>query len=135
MTPPSLRTMNKILLIEDNPDLMESVSSVLRTTGYDVLQSTDGRDGLAKAQQDGPDLILTDLMLPQLNGYEICAMLKQDVRYRKIPIIIWSATKMQDTDAKMALECGADEWALKTIGPQVLLETIKRLLDARGAAA
>lgn len=123
----------KILLIEDHADLMETVSSVLRTAGFDVLQAADGRDGLAKAQQNGPDLILTDLMLPQLNGYEICTLLKQDTRFRKIPVIIWSATKMQDADAKLALECGADEWALKTIGPQGLLDTIRKLLE-KGAA-
>ena len=121
--------MSKILLIEDHADLMESVSSVLRTAGFDVIQSTNGKDGLARAQQDRPDVILTDLMLPELNGYEICTMLKQDVRYKNIPVIIWSATKIQDTDGKLALECGADEWALKTLGPQQLLETIKRLLQ------
>ena len=128
----SLRMMSnpKILLIEDNPDVLESVASVLRTAGYSTVTAANGVDGLTKAQQDRPDLILADLMLPGLNGYEICTMLKQDVRYQKTPIIIWSATKIQEQDAKLARECGADEFALKTIGPQKLLETIKGLLNS-----
>jgi two-component system alkaline phosphatase synthesis response regulator PhoP len=121
----------RILLIEDDADLLKAMTVRLTASGYELLVARDGQDGLAKAQQERPDLILTDLMLPRLNGYEICAMLKQDVRYQKIPILIWSATKLQDQDAHLAEECGADAFILKTIDSKALLAQIEQLLASR----
>ena len=117
-----------ILIIEDDPDVRESVSSLLSGSGCALLTAANGPEGLAKAQKERPDLILTDLMLPQLNGYEICTMLKQDVRYQRIPIIVWSATKLEDKDAEVAKECGADVFLLKTLDPKQLLQTIQDLI-------
>ena len=118
----------RILLIEDDPDFRELLSFLLKGAGFALTTAVNGREGLEKAQQEQPDLILTDLMLPALNGYEICSMLKQDVRYQKIPVVIWSATKMQDKDAQLAKECGADRFALKTLTSKELLGTVQELL-------
>ena len=119
---------DRILIIEDDPDVLESVSSLLSGSGYVLLTATNGREGLQKAQKERPDLLLTDLMLPQMNGYEVCTMLKQDVRYQRVPVIVWSATKLEDKDAHVAKECGADVFLLKTVDPKELLQTIQDLI-------
>ena len=119
---------DRILIIEDDLDVLESVSGLLSSSGYTVLTATTGRHGLEKAQKEQPDLILTDLMLPHMNGYEVCTMLKQDTRYQRIPVIVWSATKLEDKDAQVAKECGADVFLLKTLDPKQLLRTIQDLI-------
>jgi CheY-like chemotaxis protein len=118
----------RILVIEDDPDFLSVVSYLLTANGYTLLTARDGREGLEKAQKEQPDLILTDLMLPQLNGYEICSMLKQDLRYRGIPVIVSSATKIQQKDKQLAKDCGADAFILKTLEPKKLLEKVRELL-------
>lgn len=118
----------RILIVEDNQDQMDLLCYQLRQAGYTVLTAQDGQEGLEKARKEKPDLILTDLMLPQLNGYEICALLKQDLQYQKIRIIVLSATKVEWHDAKVAKECGADAYILKTVGPQQILTTIQQVL-------
>ena len=119
---------DRILIIEDDPDVLESVSSLLAASGYVLLTATNGREGLQKAQKERPDLLLTDLMLSQMNGYEVCTMLKQDVRYQRIPVVIWSATKLGDINVQIAKECGADVFLLKTVDSKELLQTIQDLI-------
>ena len=126
---------NRILLIEDDPDFLLLLKYELTASGYTLITATNGRDGLEKAQQEKPDLILTDLMLPKLNGYEICTMLKQDARYQKIPIFILSATKVLEKDEQLAKECGADAFILKTIDPKELLRKIQNTLSVLPPAA
>ena len=119
-----------ILLIEDDADYSELISYRLRSAGYTVITASDGQTGLERARREQPDLILTDLMLPKLNGYEICSLLKQDLRYQKIPILVFSATKMQDRDAHLAMECGANAYILKSLEPRLLVERVQALLSA-----
>ena len=122
----------RILVIEDEPSLLEAVTFMLKHAGYTLLIASDGREGLKLAQQEQPDLILTDLLLPGMNGYEICSFLKQDVRYQKIPIVVWSATRLQDRDAKLAGECGADRFELKTLTSDQLHALIQELTGRGG---
>ena len=95
----------------------------------------NGQEGLEKARTTKPDLILTDLMLPLLNGYEICTLLKQDLQYQKIPILVLSATLIEDRDAKLAKECGADAFVLKTAGHHAIVSKIRELLARDGSTA
>lgn len=118
----------RILMIDDNTDYLTLMTAVLGRAGYTLITARNGQEGLEKARAEKPDLILTDLMLPQLNGYEICSLLKQDLKYRRIPIVVWSATKLQDRDAKLARECGADAYLLKSVAPAALLQEIERML-------
>ena len=118
----------RILVIEDNNDIRESVSRVLGAIGYTVIMARDGLEGLQIAQTEHPDLVLTDLMLPRLSGYEICSMLKHDARYRQIPVLIWSATKMENEDAELAKECGADGYLLKTLTINEIVQAIEAAL-------
>ena len=117
----------RILLVDDEPSIVKMVGKRLEVEGFDVVVAMDGQDGLTKAQAEHPDLIVLDLMLPKLNGYEVCTMLKQDARYQKIPIILFSA-KAQEKDEKLGMECGANAYVRKPFRAQELLEKIRALL-------
>ena len=117
----------RILLVDDEPSIVKMVGKRLEVEGFDVLIAMDGQDGLTKARTQSPDLIVLDLMLPKLNGYEVCTMLKQDGRYQKIPVVMFTA-KAQDKDEKLGMECGADAYFRKPFKAQELLEKIRELV-------
>ena len=117
----------RILLVDDEPSIVKMVGKRLEVEGFDVLVAMDGQEGLTKAQAEQPQLIILDLMLPKLNGYEVCTMLKQDTRYQKIPIVLFTA-KAQDKDEKLGMECGANAYVRKPFRAQELLEKIRSLL-------
>ena len=122
----------RILLVDDEPSIVKMVGKRLEVEGFDVIVAMDGQDGLAKAQTEHPDLLILDLMLPKLNGYEICTMLKQDTRYQKIPIVLFTA-KAQDKDEKLGMECGANAYVRKPFRAQELIEKMRTLLGASSA--
>jgi len=117
----------KILLVEDEKVLMETVTLRLEANGYEVISAYDGFKGLEKAKKEKPDLIILDLMLPKMDGYKVCGLLKADTRYNKIPIIMFTA-RAQESDKKMGKEMGADAYITKPFEPQALLEKISELL-------
>lgn len=118
----------RILLVDDEPDLVKLVSKRLENEGYEVLVAMDGQAALQKAQTEKPDLIILDLMLPKLDGYKVCAMLKHDARFQKIPILVFTA-RAQEQDERIGLECGADAYLRKPFNGQELLDKIKILVD------
>jgi two-component system phosphate regulon response regulator PhoB len=124
----------RLLIIEDSMDFLEVLSYTLKAAGFTILSAKTGKEGLETARREQPDLILTDLMLPLLNGYEICSMLKQDGRYARIPIIMLSATKVQERDEQLAKDCGADLFVLKSVDPKDLVQKIRDLLASRDVA-
>ena len=117
----------RILLVDDEPSIVKMVGKRLEVEGYEVLVAMDGQEALKKAQTEAPTLVILDLMLPKLNGYEVCTMLKQDARYQQIPIIIFSA-KSQEKDEKLGMECGANAYVRKPFKAQELLEQIRALI-------
>ncbi len=117
----------RLLLVDDEPSIVKMVGKRLEVEGFDVVVAMDGQEGLAKAQTEHPDLIILDLMLPKLNGYEVCTTLKHDPRYQKIPIVLFTA-KAQDKDEKLGMECGANAYVRKPFRAQELLEKIRSLL-------
>ncbi|OGW85140.1 MAG: hypothetical protein A3C35_03210 [Omnitrophica bacterium RIFCSPHIGHO2_02_FULL_46_11] len=120
--------MKRILVVDDEPYIVKMVESRLKANGYEVLSALDGQAGLDKAKQEKPDLIILDLMLPKVDGYEVCATLKQDSRYQNIPIILFSA-KAAEEDQRMGLEdCGADGYLTKPFEPQALLSKVSEFL-------
>ena len=127
--------MAHILLIEDSGDYADIVAFYLKSSGFTVTSIRDGRQGLDAARAGGVDLIITDLMLPSLNGYEICSLLKQDSRYQRIPIMILTASKLQTKDRELALQCGADAFCAQSTEPKQLLERIQALLNASASAS
>lgn len=117
----------KILIIEDEQNIVELVKYNLEREGYCVLSATRGNAGLEKARRENPDLILLDLMLPELDGIEICKILKQNPRTANLPIIMLTA-KSEETDRVLGLELGADDYVVKPFSPRELVARIKAVL-------
>ena len=122
--------MNKkrILVVDDEVDLVNLVKMRLEANGYEAVGAYDGQEGLDKAKKEKPDLVILDLMLPKMDGYKVCRMLKFDEKYKKIPIIMFTA-RAQESDKKMGEEVGADAYITKPFEPEVLLTKIKELLE------
>ena len=117
----------RILLVDDEPSIVKMVGKRLEVEGFEVVVAMDGQEGLSRAQTERPDLIVLDLMLPKLNGYEVCTMLKQDARFQRIPIILFTA-KAQEKDEKLGMECGANAYVRKPFRAQELLDKIHGLI-------
>ncbi len=117
----------KILLVDDEPHIIMMLENRMKHAGYDVITASDGQEALVKAHKEKPDLIILDLMLPKLDGYKVCRMLKFDEKYKHIPIIMLSA-RAQEADKKMGETVGADGYITKPFEPQVLLGKVSDLL-------
>jgi len=125
----------RILIVDDEPDLLTVLRLGLEAEGFDVVQASDGEQGLAMARELMPDLLVLDLMLPRMDGYKVCRALKFDERYRHIPIFILSA-RSGETDRRLALELGADEVHTKPYDMRDLVMRIRtRLEQKQGRAA
>jgi len=120
-------SQKKILLVDDEVDLVETIRFSLENEGFTVLVSYDGEDALNQARKENPDLILLDLMLPKLDGYKVCRLLKFDERYKHIPILMLTA-KTQEKDKLLGKETGANEYITKPFDMDKLLEKVKSYL-------
>lgn len=118
----------KILVVDDEQVTLKLLSIRLGINGFDVITASDGAAGLERARKEKPDLIVLDLMLPNINGFEVCRMLKFDDRYKNIPIIILSALHDQK-ERDRAVECGADAYFIKPFDLDLLLSKIRNLLE------
>ena len=118
----------KILVVDDEVDLVKTVQFSLELEGYKVLVSYNGEDALNQARKENPDLIILDLMLPKLDGYKVCRLLKFDERYKHIPILMLTA-KTQEKDKVLGIETGADEYITKPFDMDELMEKIKAYLN------
>jgi len=117
----------RILLVDDEKDLSDMVKMRLESHGYEVLTAYDGQEGLDKARREKPDLIILDLMLPKLDGYKVCRMLKFDEKHKSIPIVMFTS-RVQDSDKKMGEEVGANAYITKPFEPETLLSTVQGLI-------
>ena len=123
-------TRQRILVVDDEPDIVETLSFRLEAAGYDVISASDGLEGLEKARSEEPDLIILDLMLPKMDGYQVCRLLKFDEKYSNIPVLMLTA-RTQETDKITGLKTGADEYMTKPFDSQQLLGTVKDMLAAK----
>ncbi len=117
----------RILVVDDEIELVEMLTIRLEANDYEVFAAYDGQEGLDKARTLKPDLIILDLMLPKLDGYKVCRMLKFDEKYKQIPVILFTA-RAQESDIKLGKEVGADAYLTKPFEPTVLLGKIAELL-------
>ena len=117
----------KILIIEDEKDFVTAVSVLLEAEGYELEIANDGMEGLNKVKASGFNLIIMDVMMPKMDGYKLCRLLKFDKKYKNIPIIMLSA-RCQDEDISTGGQCGADAYILKSNSPDVLISKVKELL-------
>src|SRR5438445_8554454 len=116
-----------ILVIDDEPDLLELVQFNLQKDGYDVVVASDGQSGLEIAQKHVPNVVVLDLMMPGIDGLEVCRQLRADIRTRKIPMIMLTA-KAGEADRIVGLEMGADDYLTKPFSPRELVARVKALL-------
>lgn len=117
----------KILIIEDDKLLADMLKMNLQQNNYEVIIAEDGEDGLEKTHKENPDLIILDLMLPKLNGYMLCSILKKDKRYCQIPIILLSARNKEEV-LNMKKKVKADAYVPKPSEFKTLLKKIEQLL-------
>lgn len=121
---------SRILVVDDEPEAVELVEFNLRQAGYAVTTAADGAEALKKARSQPPDLIVLDVMLPEMDGFEICKTLRLESVTSKLPIIMLTA-KAAEIDRVLGLELGADDYLTKPFSPRELLLRIKKIL-ARG---
>ena len=122
----------KILVIDDEPDAVELIAFNLKAAGYDVISAADGDEALKKARALLPDLIILDLMLPEVDGLEVCKILRRDTNTAGIPVIMLTA-KAGEVDRILGLELGADDYVTKPFSPRELVLRVKRLLRSKDA--
>jgi len=123
--------IRKILVAEDEPDIRGLIKFSLEFVGLKVVEAADGLDAVEKALQEIPDLILLDVRMPKLNGYEACERLKEYESTRTIPVVFLSA-RGQEEEIKRGLELGAAEYILKPFAPDQLQQRVLSMLEREG---
>jgi CheY-like chemotaxis protein len=118
----------RILVADDEIYILHILEFSLNLEGYEVISATSGEEALAKAAKERPDLVVLDVLMPQMDGHEVCRRLKTDERTRDIPVIFLSARDSQ-TDQDLGLRLGAEAYITKPFSPQRLIDTIQNLLD------
>jgi DNA-binding response OmpR family regulator len=118
----------KILVAEDEPDIRGLIKFSLEFIGIDVVEASNGEDAVGQAAREQPDLILLDVRMPKLSGYEACQKLKEQESTRDIPIVFLSA-RGQETEIKHGLELGAIEYILKPFAPDQLQKRVASILE------
>ena len=120
----------RILVVDDEPDALELISFNLKSSGFDVATASDGDAALKKARDLQPALIILDLMLPEVDGLEVCKILRRDPRTSGTPILMLTA-KAAEVDRVLGLELGADDYVTKPFSPRELVLRVKRLLRSQ----
>lgn len=123
--------MARILIAEDEPDIRELVAFTLRFAGHEVVATSNGEEALHKASEYIPDIILMDVRMPRMTGYDACRAMKADPLLKNIPVVFLSA-KGQDSEIQTGLEAGAEEYMLKPFAPDQLTERVKVILGKFG---
>ncbi len=123
--------MARILIAEDEPDIRELVAFTLRFAGHEVTTTSNGEEALNQASVIIPDLILMDVRMPRMTGYDACRAMKSTPNLRHIPVVFLSA-KGQDSEIQTGLEAGAEEYLLKPFAPDQLTERVRAILSKFG---
>jgi DNA-binding response OmpR family regulator len=123
------RTKQRILVVDDEPDTVELIAFNLKNAGYDIITASDGAEALRKARSHEPELIILDLMLPELDGLEVCKLLRANAATAKIPVLMLTA-KAAEVDRVLGLELGAKDYVTKPFSPRELLLRVRNLLTS-----
>lgn len=122
----------RILAVDDSPTILEMIKAILLSAGYEVITAADGAEALETARAEKPDLILLDVMLPKLDGYRVCRLLKFDQNYKGIPIIMLTA-KTEEQSMATGIRTGANQYLTKPVEPEKLLAAVaEELSKAQG---
>lgn len=120
--------MKTILIIEDQPDMLENIATILEMEGYAVLTASDGQDGFSRAQEEKPDLILCDVMMPQMDGHQVLQTLRDDQTISGTPFIFLTA-KGEKRDQRTGMNLGADDYLTKPVTATDLLAAVSARFD------
>jgi DNA-binding response OmpR family regulator len=120
----------RVLIVEDEPNIVLSLEILLRRAGYETASTADGEAALELIRQTRPDVVLLDIMLPKLNGYEVCRVVKSDPTLSSIPVIMLTA-KGQEVEILKGLELGASAYIAKPFGNAEVLEAVRAALEPR----
>ncbi|MBO9369763.1 MAG: response regulator [Chloroflexi bacterium] len=120
--------MPRILVAEDEKDIRELIAFTLRFAGFDVLLATNGAEAVEVAEAERPDLVILDVRMPRMSGYEACRRLKENPKTASLPIVFLSA-KGQDSEIQQGLESGAEEYILKPFAPDELIQQVRDILN------
>lgn len=123
--------MATILIAEDERDIRDLIKFTLNFAGHEVIVTTNGEEAFEKAQESVPDLIMMDVRMPRMTGYEACKLMKEIDRLKPVPVVFLSA-KGQDSEIQAGLEAGAVEYILKPFAPEELSERVTKLLETYG---
>jgi DNA-binding response OmpR family regulator len=118
----------KVLLIDDNANLLKLISIILRQSGFDVQMAHSGKLGVSLAEAEKPDLVLLDVMMPDMNGYEVCRQLRANADLAHTRIILFSAMSRRK-DKETGFEAGADDYLIKPIHPVELVSKVREVLS------
>lgn len=118
----------RILVVDDEIYIVHILEFTLTMEGYEVLTAADGEEAMRRLEQDRPDLVVLDIMMPKLDGYEVLRRIRADEEFRQVPVILLSA-KGRPIDRETGLEIGADDYIVKPFSPRRLLEKIQDLLE------
>ena len=120
----------KLLVVDDEIDFADIVSERLGLKGFDIIKAFDGKEGLEKAREEKPDLIILDVMMPEMNGYDVCKNLKADENFKNTPIIMLTI-RSEPNDIIFGKTVGADAYLSKPLELELLLHTVNMLLSAK----
>ena len=120
--------MQKILIAEDEPDILELITFTLQFGGFEVIPTSNGEDALEMTRKEKPDLVLLDVRMPRMTGYDVCKYIKSENEIRKTPIVFLSA-KGQEAEVNTGLDLGATEYILKPFAPDYLLDRLRNILS------
>jgi len=123
--------MAKILIAEDERDIRDLVAFTLRFAGHEVTTASNGEEAVQLAPQVNPDLIVMDVRMPRMTGYEACRVMKADPNLKDIPVVFLTA-RGQDTEVQQGLDAGAEEYLLKPFAPDQLTTRVKAILAKFG---
>jgi two-component system, OmpR family, alkaline phosphatase synthesis response regulator PhoP len=131
---PAAGGAGRVLVIEDERDVAELMRYNLAREGYEVQLSVSGVEGLKQARESRPDMVLLDIMVPELNGWEVCRRLKQDLNLRSIPVIMVTG-RVEEGDKVLGFEMGADDYVTKPFSPRELLARVRAVMRRSKPAA
>jgi len=130
----------KILAVDDDPDILDAVSMILESQGYEVVTARDGVEGLANLKAEMPDLMVLDLLMPKMDGFAVCKELQDPrwAKYREIPVLILTSVREEASRRRYELETGleldVDDYLEKPFSPDTLLERVGKLIKKKDRA-
>jgi len=127
--------MPDVLVVDDEPEILKMVAKIMEARGHRVTLARDGQEALDAVVRDRPDVMILDLNLPKMDGFEVCKQLKTDPGTKAIPIVMLTAAYVSVEDATRGVGVGADEYVVKPFLREVLVHNVERLLEAASAAA